>query len=110
MSREKEYGITTEPIPSSVGVPIVHQNVGLVKGGDNTQRAQEFIDWIGSAEVQAAWSKEFFTAPTNTDAMAGADQEAVTLTEQFQAQDIDWTWVAEHIDAWVEEIQLNYLG
>jgi iron(III) transport system substrate-binding protein len=110
IAREKQYGVTSEPIESSVGVPMVNQNVGLVKGTDQPEQAKKFIDWFGSAEVQAAWSKEFFTAPTNADALADADQQAVELTAAFVPQDIDWTWAAENLSAWVEEIELNYLG
>jgi iron(III) transport system substrate-binding protein len=109
VSREEEYGITTVPVPSDVGVPIVHQSIGLVKGSDNA-KSKEFIDWLGSAEVQAAWSQQFFTAPTNQDALADADQEAVDQTASFEAQDIDWVWVAENLKSWVEEIELNYLS
>jgi iron(III) transport system substrate-binding protein len=110
IAREQQYGVTSEPIESSVGVPMVNQNIGLVKGTDQPEQAEEFIDWFGSAEVQAAWSTEFFTAPTNADALADADQQAVELTAGFVAQDIDWTWAAENLSAWVEEIELNYLG
>jgi iron(III) transport system substrate-binding protein len=110
VSREAQYGITTEPVPSDVGVPIVHQNIGVVKDGGDVDRAQEFVDWFGSAEVQAAWSTEFFTAPTNTDALATADQDAVSQTAAFTAQDVDWEWVADNLDQWVEEIQLDHLG
>lgn len=109
VSREAEYGLTTEPIPSEDGVPIVHQNIGLVKGSDNA-KSKEFIDWIGSAEVQAAWSNEFFTAPTNEDAAPQADQQAVEMTDEFEPQEIDWVWVSENLKSWVEEIELNYLG
>jgi iron(III) transport system substrate-binding protein len=109
VSREQEYSIATEPVPSDVGVPIVHQSIGLVAGSDNA-KSEEFIDWLGSADVQTAWSTKFFTAPTNQDALANADQDAVTQTASFEAQDIDWVWVAENLKSWVEEIELNYIG
>ncbi|MCA1306919.1 extracellular solute-binding protein [Microbacterium esteraromaticum] len=109
-SREVEYGIETEAIRPAGGVPIVNQGIGLVKGSDNNDQAQEFIDWFGSAEVQAAWSQEFFTAPTNADALANADQDAVEMTGSFTPQDIDWSFVSENLPAWIEEIELNHLG
>lgn len=109
-SREAEYGVETEAIHPSVGVPIVNQGIGLVKGSKNSERAKEFIDWFGSAEVQAAWSNEFFTAPTNSDAVADADRAAVEATAAFEAQDIDWAFVAENLPRWIEEIELNHLG
>lgn len=109
-SREEEYGITTEAARPEVGVPMATQHVALVTGSKRPSAAKEFIDWFGSAEVQAAWSEEFFTAPTNQDALADADPEAVELTESFTAQDIDWPTVAAHLGDWVEKVELEYLG
>lgn len=110
VSREKQYSLTTEAAHPAVGVPMVHQNIGLVAGGSHEQVAQEFIDWFGGAETQAAWSQQFFTVPTNAAALAGASTEAVEMTDSFTPQDIDWSVVAEQLDAWVEEIELNYLA
>ncbi|GAA1114569.1 extracellular solute-binding protein [Arthrobacter flavus] len=108
-SREEEYGITTEAANPETGVPFVYQNIGLVAGSENQEISQEFIDWFGSAEVQAAWSQEFFTAPTNAAAIEDANTEAVEATSAFTEQDIDWAVVAENVDAWMEEIELNYI-
>lgn len=107
-SREAEYGVETEAVQPEIGVPFSVQHVAMVKGTDQAEEAQDFIDWFGSAEVQAAWSDEFFTAPTNTESRATADQDAIAQTEAFRAQDIDWELVAENIDAWVEKIELEY--
>ena len=66
----------------------------------------------GSEELtlQAAWSQEFFTAPTHSGALANADQDAVEQTESFSTQDIDWTTVAENLNDWIEKIELDVLG
>lgn len=107
-SRETEYGIQTQAVQPKVGVPFSVQHVAMVKGTHKTKTAQAFIDWFGSAKVQAAWSNKFFTAPTNKIALADANQQAITQTDAFTAQDIDWALVAKNIDAWVEKIELEY--
>ncbi|WP_130176247.1 extracellular solute-binding protein [Cryobacterium sp. SO1] len=110
VSREEEYGVTTKAVYPEVGVPIVYQHIGLVAGNDKPEASREFIDWFGSAPVQAEWSQEFFTAPTNEDALTGADAAAVEVTNSFAQQDIDWEFVAANLPSWVEEIELKYLG
>lgn len=110
VTREKQYGITTTPVKPEIGVPFAVQHVALVKGTKKADLAKKFIDWFGGAELQAKWSKQFFTAPTNTKALADADPAAVEATDAFTRQDIDWAFVAENIDSWVERIQLQYLG
>ncbi|EYT49740.1 extracellular solute-binding protein [Brachybacterium muris] len=109
-SREKEHGITTEPVKPEIGVPMATQHIALVKDSQRAEAAQQFIDWFGGAEVQAAWSQEFFTAPTNQDALADANPEAVEQTDAFTAQEIDWPTVAANLPDWVEKIELEYLG
>ncbi|QCO96596.1 extracellular solute-binding protein [Arthrobacter sp. 24S4-2] len=108
-SREKQYGIQTEAAKPSIGVPFAVQQVGLVKGTKKAETAKKFIDWFGSADVQAKWSKQFFTAPVNSKAAAAADAQAIEQTAEFKKQDIDWTLVGKNIDKWVEKIELEYL-
>ena len=108
-SREEEYGISTAAVHPSAGVPMATQHVGLVAGSEENQTAKDFIDWFGSAEIQAEWSQEFFTAPVNESALADANQEAVEATDEFAGQDIDWEIVATYLPEWIEKIELEYL-
>lgn len=108
-TREDQYKIETEAVQPKAGVPMVVQQIGLVKGTKKSETAKKFIDWFGSAEVQADWSKEFHTAPTNEGALAQADSEAVEVTNSFTEQDIDWSFVADNLDQWTEKIELEYL-
>ena len=109
-SREEEFGIQTEAVHPPVGVPFAVQHVALVNGTKKAEQAKKFIDWFGGAELQAKWSKQFFTAPTNKDALAAAEPNAVKETDSFKQQQIDWSFVATNLDKWIEKIQLQYLG
>ena len=109
VTREKQYDITSEAAHPATGVPMVRQSIALIKGTKNEEGAKKFIDWFGSAKIQAAWSKEFSTVPMNTDALAEGNRDAIDYTDTFTEQDIDWKFVADKIDSWVEEIQLNYV-
>lgn len=108
IAREEEYGITTTALNPPVGVPMVNQTIGVVADGPNTEGAQAFVDWFGSAEVQGRWSTEFGTVPTNTE--ADSDPVATEITDSFTVQEIDWELVAANLDQWVEKIELDYLG
>ncbi|GHP19155.1 iron ABC transporter substrate-binding protein [Rhodococcus sp. NKCM2511] len=107
-AREAQYDIESEAVEPAIGVPYAVQQVALVKGTKKTEEAKRFIDWFGSADVQAAWSNKFFTAPTNRMALATADQDAIAQTDSFTVQDIDWDLVARNIDKWIEKIELEY--
>ncbi|MEU1259296.1 extracellular solute-binding protein [Streptomyces chartreusis] len=110
VAREKQYKITTGAVHPKVGVPMTVQQIGLVKGTERSAEAKKFIDWFGSSDIQAAWSRQFYTVPMNKDALAQADQSAVGETDSFTKQDIDWSFVSRYLDQWVEKVELEYLG
>ncbi|MFC4010024.1 extracellular solute-binding protein [Nonomuraea purpurea] len=109
-TREKQYKVQTEAAHPKIGAPMTVQQVGLVAGTKKAGTAKKFIDWLGSADVQAAWSKKFFTAPANKAAVSKADADAVRITDSFTAQPIDWAFVTQHLDQWIEKIELEYLS
>ncbi|MDO5696701.1 MAG: extracellular solute-binding protein [Dermatophilus congolensis] len=108
--REEQYKIKVAQATPEVGVPYAIEQVALVKGSKNKEQAQKFIDWFGAAELQSEWSKQFTTMPANKDAIANADPAVVKLHEGLKQQNIDWAFVGENIDGWVEKITLEYLG
>jgi iron(III) transport system substrate-binding protein len=82
----------------------------VLKGTDDEERAQEFIDWFGSAEVQGAFAAEFNSMPVNEDAIEQANPEVVELLQAVPRQEIDFELVGEHLGQWVEKATLEYIG
>ena len=92
------------------GVPYVTEQISIINGSANEERAQEFIDWFGSAEVQGAFAAEFNAMPVNEGAVAEANPEVVALLEELPRQDIDFGFVSENLGDWVEKVTLEYIG
>lgn len=109
-AREDSYGFQAGYVQPEVGVPFVVEQVGIIKGTDQLEESQEFVDWFGSDEVQAAWSAEFDSMPVNEGAIEQADPEIVDFHESLVRQDIDWEFVTENLGSWVEKIELEYVG
>ena len=107
--REEAYGVTSGAVAPEIGVPYAIEQVAVVKGTDQQEQAQEFIDWFGSAEVQGEWAQEFNALPVNEGALEQAKPEVLEFDEQFTHQDIDWTFVEENLAGWVEKIELEYM-
>jgi iron(III) transport system substrate-binding protein len=109
-TREAQYAVQTNAVHPKIGVPMPTQQVAMVNGTKKADTVKAFIDWFGSASVQAAWSQKFFTAPANKDALANASQDAVKVTNSFTEQDIDWAWVASYLPKWIEKVELEDVG
>ncbi|MGP5056447.1 extracellular solute-binding protein [Brachybacterium paraconglomeratum] len=108
--KEEAFGFEVGVVEPEVGVPFVIEQVGIVKGTDQLEDSQDFIDWFGSAEVQAEWSGEFDSMPVNQGAIDQADPSIVEFHEGLTRQDIDWEFVTENLGGWVEKIELEYVG
>ncbi|WP_425844248.1 extracellular solute-binding protein [Agrococcus sp. TSP3-2-1] len=109
IKRDAEYGTTTAIVPAADGVPFVTEQIGVIAGTDQTEQAQAFIDWFGSADVQGAFAEEFNSMPVNTVAQERANPEIVELVESVERADIDFALLREHMGSWVERIELEYL-
>ncbi|WP_231514918.1 extracellular solute-binding protein [Oceanobacillus salinisoli] len=93
-----------------IGMPTTVEQVGIVQNNpDKFELAQEFIEWFGSGEVQGQWAQEFGSLPIHKEALEQAVPEMIELGEKGHAQDIDWQFVNDHIDEWVEKIELEIL-
>lgn len=108
-SREKQYGVKAGIVKPDIGVPYLVEQVAIVKGTKNLDAAKAFVDWFGSAEVQTEWSNQFSSMPANAKALENAAQDIKDLDASVKRQDIDWTFVSQHINDWVEKIQLELL-
>ncbi len=107
--QEETYGVTAGVVSPEIGVPYVVEQIGVVKGSDNQDEAKKFVDWFGSSDVQGRWAAEFDAVPVNEAALEQAKPEVIEFDEQFTRQDIDYAFVQENLDSWVEKIELEYM-
>jgi iron(III) transport system substrate-binding protein len=107
--RSAEFNHKPGLVTPAIGVPTTVEQVGIINGSKNVEAAKEFVDWFGSAEIQGEWAKEFGSVPMNEKALEQALPEMKELAERTVPQDIDWKFVNEHMDDWVEKIELEIL-
>lgn len=92
-----------------IGVPYVVEQIALFKNAKNPELAKKFIDWFGTSEVQSAWSQKFGTIPVHPKAMESTAQNVKDMMARVHPQHIDWGFVAENLDKWMEKIQLEFV-
>lgn len=110
IQRQNEQGITDMDYATpEIGVPYVVEQLAIVKSSANAELAKAFIEWFGSPQIQGEFSKQFGTAPASQTALAQADPEIQEMLERVHPQEIDWKFVGDHRDAWMEKIQLEFV-
>jgi iron(III) transport system substrate-binding protein len=106
-AKTKQYGAEPEFIHPEAGTPLVVESISIVKGTEQEETAQKFIDWYGSAEVQGAFAAKFNAMPANVEAQDQVTDFQKEVFANVKSQDIDWAFVTENIDAWVEKLELE---
>nr|CAC27792.1 putative ABC-transporter [Paenibacillus durus] len=108
-SKEKQYGVKSGIASPEIGVPVIVEQTAIVKGTKKRATAERFINWLGSAETQGEFAKEFNSMPANTKAAEQASEDVKKLYASIKTQTLDWAFIAENIDNWAEKIELQVL-
>lgn len=108
-AREEQYGVKAGIVNPEVGVPYAVEQVAVVKGTKHLEEAKRFVDWFGSAQIQGEWTQQFSTIPANEKSLPMASEENQKISNTYKPQDIDWAFVAENINAWMEKCELEYM-
>lgn len=110
ISVARDKNIELDIMEPSVGTPFLPALVGKIHTGneEKMENAEEFINWWGSADVQATWGEKTGQAPANKEALEKIGGEIQALLDRLETQELDWNYIYEHMDAWREKMALEY--
>ena len=108
---EEEFGFTGVPINPEQGVITMREQIGILDKGEDHDysAAQEFVDWFGSAEIQSAFVEEFGGLPVNENAVDSAPDRILELADMTTTMDVDWDFVRENLNQWIEKVELELM-
>lgn len=108
---EEEFGFKAMPIDPPQGVITMREQIGIInKGSDyDYSAAEEFVEWFGTAEVQGEFVKEFGGLPVNEKAKESATERLVEIADATTPMDVDWNFVREHLNTWIEKVELELM-
>ncbi len=109
LQNQTERNYQFQILVPEVGVPYVTEQVAMVTGSKNRDLAVDFANWFGSADTQAKWMKQFGTIPCQPAALDQADDAIKDFVAKVHPQDMDWGFIAENIEQWVEKCELEFL-
>lgn len=108
-SREEEYKVEVKPINPEQGVIVMREQIGVIKKEDESkyEEAKRFVEWFGSAEVQGEWAPVFGSLPVNTKAFDKTNPRIKELAEATTPMNIDWNFVRDNLNKWMEKVELE---
>ncbi|AJE51961.1 ABC transporter substrate-binding protein [Paenibacillus polymyxa] len=92
-------------VAPSEGAYAVMNTINVVKGSDQKELAEEFINWQLSKEVQEKSAKAKVDSPVNTQVvLSGADTQGITYGADVvnKLTKLDMKFVNDHIKAWTD--------
>lgn len=109
LAEEKARNYDFQIMTPEVGEPFAVESVAITKGTKKYDDCVDFLNWLGSSEVQLQWSDRFGTIPCQKEALLDASDDVKAFMEHLKAQDLDWEFISKNIDAWVEKAELEYV-
>lgn len=109
-AKEEQYGVPAEfNSPEDIGSPSIVEHVAIINGTEKTALAEDFVNWFGSSEVQGQFASEFNSMPANEVAAEQSTDYVQDLYANITLQELDWGFISEYIDEWMEKIELEIL-
>lgn len=108
---EEEFGFTAVPVNPEQGVITMREQIAIINKGEDEDytAAQEFVDWFGSADIQSAFVEEFGGLPVNEIAAESASDRLLEIAEVTEPMEVDWNFVRENLNAWIEKVELELM-
>jgi len=93
--------IPLEIVNAESGSPIITDGIAMIKNAKNPNAAKAFIDFAGSAEMQAMLANEFNRMPTNKDAFASSPEWMAEIV--IAPMNVDWAALAITSSEWMQQ-------
>jgi iron(III) transport system substrate-binding protein len=90
-----------EVVNAKSGSPIITDGIALIKNAKNPNAAKAFIDFAGSAKIQAMLATEFNRMPTNPDAIATSPDWMGEI--EITPMNVDWSDLASMQSEWMQK-------
>ncbi len=90
-----------EVIDAASGSPVITDGIALIHGAKHPEAGKAFIEFAGSAKMQAALAKKFNRLPTHPEALADSPEWMAQTT--FKVMNVDWQNLASKQSAWMQQ-------
>lgn len=109
LQTEQERDYKFQVMSPEVGVPFVTEQTAIIASTKKQELAKEFIDWFGSADIQSQWSEQFGSIPANKTALENTNDTIKSFIDSVKPQELDWAFIGENLDSWVEKAELEFV-
>lgn len=89
-----------EIVDAESGSVIITDGIAAIKNAPHPNAAKAFVEFAGSAEIQAMFANEFNRIPTLNSALKDCPEWMQT---EYKAMDVDWSVLSEKQSEWLQK-------
>lgn len=90
-----------ETVDASSGSPVITDGIALIKGAKHPEAGKAFLEFAGSANVQAMLANKFNRMPTLPEALKNCPEWMSQI--KFKVMDVDWGALASVQSEWMQK-------
>lgn len=87
-------------IDAKSGSPVITDGVAAIKNSPHPNAAKEFVEFVGSSDMQAKIANEFNRIPT---LKAAIEKSPEWMKEEYKAMNVDWSVISKNQDTWLQK-------
>jgi iron(III) transport system substrate-binding protein len=100
-------GLPLQEIYSESGDIVLSDCAAVVNNCANPNAAAAFLEYVGSAEVQAKLANDFLRVPTLDSALADSPE---WMANDLKVLEVDWVNIGEHKADWIKKWVNEYMN
>ena len=107
IDNKENNGMPFEVINPESGSVVITDCVAALKNAPHPNAAAKFVEFVGSAKVEAMIANDFNRIPALDSALA--DSPAWMQTE-YKAMDVDWSTIGKNQSKWIEKWETDIIN
>ena len=106
IDNKENNGMPLEVVDAKSGSVIITDCVAALKNAPHPNAAAKFVDFVGSAKVQAMIANDFNRIPTLQSALKDSPKWMQT---EYKVLDVNWDEISKNQSAWIEKWETDII-
>lgn len=106
IDNKEKNNMPLEVVDAESGSVVITDCVAALKNAQHPNAAAKFVDFVGSAKVQAMVANDFNRIPTLDSALKDSPE---WMSKEYKAMDVDWSVIGKNQSNWIEKWETDII-
>lgn len=106
IDNKEKNNMPLEVVDAESGSVVITDCVAALKNAPHPNAAAKFVDFVGSAKVQAMVANDFNRIPTLDSALKDSPE---WMSKEYKAMDVDWSVIGKNQSNWIEKWETDII-